>query len=75
VIADLDALPDDVDSLKQLVVAAFTALKNKTLEIGKRAVNPPCATDDLQRLDAVKLPLQAAALSESLWSAQVQGRS
>jgi hypothetical protein len=38
VIADLDALPDDVDSLKQLVVAAFTALKNKTLEIEKLKV-------------------------------------
>src|SRR5499425_2656754 len=33
VIADLDALPDDVDSLKQLVTAAFAALKSKTLEI------------------------------------------
>jgi transposase len=38
VIADLDALPDDIDSLKQLVVAAFTALKSKTLEIEKLKV-------------------------------------
>ena len=37
-IADLDALPDDVDSLKQLVTAAFAALKSKTLEIEKLKV-------------------------------------
>jgi len=36
-VIDLDALPDDVDSLKQLVTAAFAALKSKTLEIGHRA--------------------------------------
>jgi len=37
-VIDLDALPDDVDSLKQLVTAAFAALKSKTLEIEKLKV-------------------------------------
>jgi transposase len=38
VIAALDTLPDDVDSLKQLVMAALAALKTKTLEIEKLKV-------------------------------------